>query len=116
MTLEIRSIPLVGLVLLGACSGEVNDFSEGDQALAFEDSASDIETVTVNDTFADDVSALNDLPNIVYTETLPDSGLEVAYTVGLQRDWIDPLFVESCLLYTSPSPRDGLLSRMPSSA
>ena len=24
--------------------------------------------------------------------------------------------VSSCLLYTSPSPRDGLLSRMPSSA
>ena len=24
--------------------------------------------------------------------------------------------VQSCLLYTSPSPRDGLLSRMPSSA
>ena len=24
--------------------------------------------------------------------------------------------VHSCLLYTSPSPRDGLLSRMPSSA
>ena len=26
------------------------------------------------------------------------------------------LLVEDCLLYTSPSPRDGLLSRMPSSA
>ena len=26
------------------------------------------------------------------------------------------LFASSCLLYTSPSPRDGLLSRMPSSA
>ena len=25
-------------------------------------------------------------------------------------------FLYSCLLYTSPSPRDGLLSRMPSSA
>ena len=25
-------------------------------------------------------------------------------------------YVMSCLLYTSPSPRDGLLSRMPSSA
>ena len=25
-------------------------------------------------------------------------------------------FVYTCLLYTSPSPRDGLLSRMPSSA
>ena len=24
--------------------------------------------------------------------------------------------IDSCLLYTSPSPRDGLLSRMPSSA
>ena len=24
--------------------------------------------------------------------------------------------LDSCLLYTSPSPRDGLLSRMPSSA
>ena len=28
------------------------------------------------------------------------------------QDW-QPVF---CLLYTSPSPRDGLLSRMPSSA
>ena len=26
------------------------------------------------------------------------------------------VLAESCLLYTSPSPRDGLLSRMPSSA
>ena len=32
-------------------------------------------------------------------------------TVGVQVD-----LPESCLLYTSPSPRDGLLSRMPSSA
>ena len=29
--------------------------------------------------------------------------------------WIEQLG-EVCLLYTSPSPRDGLLSRMPSSA
>ena len=28
----------------------------------------------------------------------------------------DHLFAMLCLLYTSPSPRDGLLSRMPSSA
>ena len=33
--------------------------------------------------------------------------------VGVNRD-TDPL--NGCLLYTSPSPRDGLLSRMPSSA
>src|SRR5664279_6021811 len=29
--------------------------------------------------------------------------------LGFERRWV-------CLLYTSPSPRDGLLSRMPSSA
>ena len=28
----------------------------------------------------------------------------------------DPIYLTTCLLYTSPSPRDGLLSRMPSSA
>ena len=41
----------------------------------------------------------------VSTQTLPDDSLmHRTETVG------------SCLLYTSPSPRDGLLSRMPSSA
>ena len=30
--------------------------------------------------------------------------------------YCQPMTVLSCLLYTSPSPRDGLLSRMPSSA
>ena len=29
---------------------------------------------------------------------------------------LDELNINICLLYTSPSPRDGLLSRMPSSA
>ena len=36
-----------------------------------------------------------------------------------ERRTIDALLVDhawDCLLYTSPSPRDGLLSRMPSSA
>ena len=31
-------------------------------------------------------------------------------------DFNDPVHGIPCLLYTSPSPRDGLLSRMPSSA
>ena len=41
----------------------------------------------------------------------------------LARDWLNKARRQSkgieegsCLLYTSPSPRDGLLSRMPSSA
>ena len=32
------------------------------------------------------------------------------------RDWEVYGVLDGCLLYTSPSPRDGLLSRMPSSA
>ena len=30
--------------------------------------------------------------------------------------YIQTIHIYTCLLYTSPSPRDGLLSRMPSSA
>ena len=39
----------------------------------------------------------------------PGQAARLAAELGVQR-------VYTCLLYTSPSPRDGLLSRMPSSA
>ena len=47
---------------------------------------------------------------------LTDQGMEQHFPfdhadVPNQKD-----YYERCLLYTSPSPRDGLLSRMPSSA
>ena len=45
------------------------------------------------------------LADIVYGEI---SDIASEQQIG---DWI-----ETCLLYASPSPRDGLLSRMPSSA
>ena len=35
---------------------------------------------------------------------------------GICRGWACTMLWLTCLLYTSPSPRDGLLSRMPSSA
>ena len=37
-------------------------------------------------------------------------------TYSFQADEVNIDYLTSCLLYTSPSPRDGLLSRMPSSA
>ena len=42
----------------------------------------------------------------------------VAISTKVKTYILDPYFneVRDCLLYTSPSPRDGLLSRMPSSA
>ena len=42
-----------------------------------------------------------------------------AEDLGYDNIWVnDHLAIphDACLLYTSPSPRDGLLSRMPSSA
>ena len=40
------------------------------------------------------------------------------YSLDSQSLWLGILIgrLYNCLLYTSPSPRDGLLSRMPSSA
>ena len=41
---------------------------------------------------------------------LSPKGLALKSTAGAEQQ------ADACLLYTSPSPRDGLLSRMPSSA
>ena len=43
-----------------------------------------------------------------------NSGKGAKYTRA--RKPVTLVYYETCLLYTSPSPRDGLLSRMPSSA
>ena len=40
---------------------------------------------------------------------------KVANQINLTKKQTE-VVVNTCLLYTSPSPRDGLLSRMPSSA
>ena len=63
-------------------------------------------------------------PSSLVSQTLPaTSGLQVqttstlhTYTFHKQLASAADIQAISCLLYTSPSPRDGLLSRMPSSA
>ena len=40
----------------------------------------------------------------------------VTVSTQIIRSLLDREWIKVCLLYTSPSPRDGLLSRMPSSA
>ena len=53
-----------------------------------------------------------------FTIDLGTSGLVHTYIDGgvITKSNFSKLTVTDCLLYTSPSPRDGLLSRMPSSA
>ena len=45
-----------------------------------------------------------------------DEALNLATGASVKVNGVDSGKVQTCLLYTSPSPRDGLLSRMPSSA
>ena len=53
-----------------------------------------------------------------YLEESPKKSiLIVVPSIALLDQWYEGLSQHfNCLLYTSPSPRDGLLSRMPSSA
>ena len=62
----------------------------------------------------------------VYKDTLGIDTIGIGRNLGdrgitkEELEWMDipniDVVYEICLLYTSPSPRDGLLSRMPSSA
>ena len=54
-----------------------------------------------------------------FTASSPNGEVAAQFAKNVERFSGGSLKVEmfySCLLYTSPSPRDGLLSRMPSSA
>ena len=48
--------------------------------------------------------------------TEPAAGANMPFTSAIRVGTGRVVFLAGCLLYTSPSPRDGLLSRMPSSA
>ena len=52
----------------------------------------------------------------VYLDSLPMSGVQVEQGVTLAPVRTLAQATGACLLYTSPSPRDATLSRMPSSA
>src|SRR5665647_19656 len=87
---------------------------------------------TANTSYIFRVTRFGHLETIHYGEYLQDQSLEaimlkhtavigstVAYDASDPMYSLDTLTLEwsgICLLYTSPSPRDGLLSRMPSSA
>ena len=44
------------------------------------------------------------------------NGLITSFEYDFRDDAVNSLWLWTCLLYTSPSPRDATLSRMPSSA
>ena len=60
-------------------------------------------------------NALDDILD-QFKQNLPAGRVVKNYAQTLFYSLLLIEFVYTCLLYTSPSPRDGLLSRMPSSA
>ena len=70
----------------------------------------------VSDEETETWTGLNQRANRV-AQTLRSQGVQTGHTVALLMENRSEFVVQVlCLLYTSPSPRDGLLSRMPSSA
>ena len=63
----------------------------------------------------DDPAAVAENRRRVVDAVLPGAALAMPYQVH-SPDVAIATHAMDCLLYTSPSPRDGLLSRMPSSA
>ena len=56
-------------------------------------------------------------PQVIYTDGPTDGAPDDLKVIkGIGPKFEGDLNNKGCLLYTSPSPRDGLLSRMPSSA
>ena len=76
----------------------------------------------INETFfidevQDVTEALQDfIDTSMFYNLAMTSSMERAEWEILEPTLINSTYTRSCLLYTSPSPRDGLLSRMPSSA
>ena len=63
------------------------------------------------------IGKISQIMGAVVDVTFEDGNLpEIMNALHVEREDEGDLILEVCLLYTSPSPRDGLLSRMPSSA
>ena len=58
----------------------------------------------------------DDTPNIKVIGVGGGGGNAINRMIELDVKGVEFISANTCLLYTSPSPRDGLLSRMPSSA
>ena len=77
------------------------------------------------DTLLAEAAQADAAPRGGWLHGIPMAVKDLVATRGIRTTWGSPLYADhvpqaddllACLLYTSPSPRDGLLSRMPSSA
>ena len=83
-----------------------------DQLAAFDPGALSIEAA---DAMIENVVGTFSLPFAIAVNFVLDSR-DVLVPMAIEEPSVVAAASNACLLYTSPSPRDGLLSRMPSSA
>ena len=90
------------------------DIGQGEEV---EPARSKAESLGVKEIFIDDLKE-EFVRDFVFPMFRANALYEGVYLLGtsIARPLIAKRQIEICLLYTSPSPRDGLLSRMPSSA
>ena len=84
------------------------------QVLALQEAGADIVRVSVPD--PDSSAALRAIVDQVEVPLVADIHFHYKRGIEAADQGAACLRINPCLLYTSPSPRDGLLSRMPSSA
>ena len=103
-----------GNVAIGFEAGDAKTTGNNDVAIGYEALSTDVAgqnsvAVGYQALFAQNLTTATNTYNVAVGRSAG-----AAATTGLQNTLVGAL--AGCLLYTSPSPRDGLLSRMPSSA
>ena len=83
--------------------------------ISHEVSAEDLSIYISNKDIYDALKILRDDENFLFSQLTDLCGVDWPEN-DIRFEVVYNLLSMSCLLYTSPSPRDGLLSRMPSSA
>ena len=69
-------------------------------------------TCKINADTTDGLKIVSDTSGVVEIQANGTKSNNISFTGRI----VQTVNTQTCLLYTSPSPRDGLLSRMPSSA
>ena len=101
-----------------ALNSDCLDILESNKSVTFEFPPSDFKNMNEkfnNNSFIPSNAEIAQIPNVGVVIDI-EKFKSVSKLISALEDLDDVQDVYACLLYTSPSPRDGLLSRMPSSA
>ena len=113
--LKIKNPKCIGYDILFGCPGWIEGVI---QAKSFIQSNMASKCLIIGSETLSRVTDLNDRDSMIYADGAGAVILESidSHSGGILSHSSATYTSEGCLLYTSPSPRDGLLSRMPSSA